>query len=195
MRVLGIDPGLTGGAAIIITGGDLDGKARMWGGVDLPTAGDAHKRRIDPFKLRDWIIAGRPDIGFIERAQAFPGMHASSVFVYGRAVGALETCVRMCNVPLHVVEPSMWKKYFELPGVQKVGAAKAKEAARQLVIAGLDEATRHMTLKKDHGIAEAALIAMYGADMIERGEISLRRDPAQTDMVRSLLPQGMVPDV
>ena len=166
MRVLGIDPGLVGGVACLITGHDLESATpRLVDAIDVPTFGDDAKRRVDAVALRRWVIAMRPDRAFIERAQAMPDQGSSSGFHYGRAVGYLEAVVQTCNVPLYLVEPRAWKRYFELP------PGGDKEAARQLALRIIPEADKRITLKKHHGRAEAALIAAYGADLFEMGTV------------------------
>lgn len=172
MRILGIDPGLVGGAAIIITGDDLDGPPRIWDAIDIPTKGVDAKRRVDVLALSRWIVAGRPDLAFIERAGTMPGQGIASGFVYGRAVGALEAAVILANVPLDIVEPRIWKAHFGLIGADK-------DASRQMILTGIPDAVKWLDRKKDHGRAEAILIAMYGADN------AASIDSGRSDQVRS----------
>lgn len=180
MRILGIDPGLSGGVAILITGGDLDGPCRCWGAIDIPTMGEDVKRRVDAKEFERFIRAGIPDHAVIERAGIMPSQGASSGFRYGRAVGALEAVVHCCNVPLAIVEPQAWKKHFGLPG--KLKATDAKEQARLAALRVLPSAAEFFKLKKDHGKAEALLIAMWLADTM-REPIPLSR--RSNDIVRA----------
>ena len=165
MRILGIDPGLTGGVAVLITGDDLDGPARLSDAADIPTKGENAKRRVDVLELTRWIVAHRPDVAFIERAGVMPQQGIASGFIYGRAVGALEAATVLAHVPLHIIEPRIWKQTFGLKGDDK-------EAARQAVLRVLPTAEPLIMRKKDHGRAEAALIAMYGADLIAAGKLA-----------------------
>lgn len=165
MRILGIDPGLTGGCSILITGGDLDGEARIFDVIDIPTRGDAAKRRVDVIELSRWIIAGRPDRAFIERAGVMPFQHPHSGFIYGRAVGALEAAVILAHVELEVIEPAVWKRHF--------GLSKEKAAARAALFSIMPRAAAVMPRAKDHGLAEATLIAMYGADLLSQRQSDL----------------------
>ena len=79
-----------------------------------------------------------------------PKQGASSGFKYGRAVGALEATIVLCAVPIQIVEPSVWKRYWHLAG-------KDKERARQRALELFPSAHALLTRKK-----EAALIALYG---------------------------------
>ena len=150
MIILGIDPGINGGAAI------WNGDTKNLYARDLPTVGEGPKRRINVQELWAWL--DRPegiDHCFLERAQALPKQGSSSGFLYGRAVGALESVVGCLNIPITIIESSAWKKHHNLK-------KSDKEASRQRAIQLLPAFSLLMPRKKDHGIAEAALIAIYG---------------------------------
>lgn len=102
-----------------------------------------------------------PQHAVIERAQAMPDQGASSGFLYGRAVGALEALVEPMMIPLTVIEPTAWKKSHAL-------IKRGKEDSRQRAIR-LFPGSAGFERKLDHNRAEAALIAWYGI-MLLRGE-------------------------
>lgn len=159
-RVCGIDPGLSGGLAII-KAGPLT--AQLLTAIDIPTAGEDAKRRVDVSQVVRWLQEYEPDYAFIERAQAMPDQGASSGFNYGRAVGYLEaTCLAMF-IPLHIIEVRAWKKVYSLPGKTNGGA----EMARQRVIQLFPDKAHLFARKKDHGRSEAVLIACYGAALVD----------------------------
>lgn len=162
MRALGIDPGLNGGAAILEVG--EGGRARLIAAIDLPTYGENAKRRIDMAQLQRWILLYKPDVGFIERAQAMPDQGASSGFIYGRAVGALEACIVCSGVELHLVEASVWKRAASIPG-----GASGKEASRFLA-KRLWPGSALFDLKKHHQRAEAALLAKHGLERLPQSQ-------------------------
>lgn len=97
----------------------------------------------------------QPTHALIERAQALPKQGASSGFKYGRAVGAIEAAITLCSIPAEIVEPSAWKRFWKLPG-------KDKESGRQRALQLFPAAHALLARKKDHGRAEAALLALYG---------------------------------
>jgi len=155
MNILGVDPGIRGGLAIIAI--DANGAAPcLIDAIDIPVAGVGAKERIDVLAIRDWIAQHAPQHALIERAQAMPKQGASSGFKYGRAVGAIEAVIACGAIPLAIVEPSIWKKFHRLPG-------KDKEAGRQRALQLFPNAHALLARKKDHGRAEAALIALAGA--------------------------------
>lgn len=152
MKVLGVDPGIRGGLALVELSGAMP---VIVDAIDSPVIGTGAKERVDVIAIRKWIEHHRPDLALIERAQAMPKQGASSGFKYGRATGSLEAAIILSAVPLELVEPSMWKRALRLPG-------KDKEAARQRALEVFPTARSLLTRKKDHGRAEAALIALFG---------------------------------
>jgi hypothetical protein len=138
--ILGIDPGVTGGIAFLLSSGAIE-------------AGD-----VDTLVRR--IRNQRPRLAIVERAQAMPKQGVSSTFKYGTAFGALCAVTALLEIPTHLVTPAKWKKHFNLDS--------DKEKSRALAIR-LWPGCRLFERKKDHGRAEAALIARYGAEVLYPG--------------------------
>ena len=152
-HILGIDPGIRGGLAIISSN---DGAApTLVDAIDIPTVGTGAKERVNVLLIQEWLLQHGPTFAFIERGQAMPRQGASSGFKYGRSVGSAEATITLCGIPLEIVEPSVWKRFFKLPG-------KNKKAARQKAIALFPTAHQFFARRKDHQRAEAALLALYG---------------------------------
>lgn len=61
----------------------------------------------------------------------------------------------LCAVPLEIIEPTAWKRFWKLP-------PKDKERSRQRALELFPSAHSLLARKLDHGRAEAALIALYG---------------------------------
>lgn len=158
MIVLGVDPGLSGGIAAVQA--DPGGGARLLDVISVPTTGTKAKRRVDVVQVVGFIFKLSPTHAVIERAQAMPEQGASSGFIYGRAVGALEAAIEGMQIPLTVIEPTAWKKAHAL-------IKRGKEDSRQRAIR-LFPGTAAFARKLDHNRAEAALIAWYGI-MLLRG--------------------------
>jgi Holliday junction resolvasome RuvABC endonuclease subunit len=154
MIVAGIDPGIRGGLAVVeITDGAASGLVEC---IDIPVVGTGAKERVDVATIRNFIDRHKPIRALIERAQAMPQQGASSGFKFGRATGAIEAAITLCSIPVEIVEPSVWKRFWRLPG-------KDKESSRQKALQLFPAAHAALARKKDHGRAEAALIAPYGA--------------------------------
>jgi crossover junction endodeoxyribonuclease RuvC len=153
MKILGCDPGIRGGLAIVKI---IDGAApQLIDAIDIPTVGVGAKERVDPIAIRTWIKTHQPQHALIERGQAMPKQGVSSTFKFARAIGAIETVVACCGIPLTIVEPTTWKKFHQLRGGEK-------ETSRQRALQLFPTAHALLARKKDHGRAEAALIAISG---------------------------------
>jgi Holliday junction resolvasome RuvABC endonuclease subunit len=156
-RILGVDPGIHGGLAIV----ELDGAApQIIDTIDIPVAGSGAKERVDAIALRNWIMQRRPDHAVVERGQAMPRQGASSGYKFGRSVGAIEAVIACCVVPLTIVEPSMWKKFHGLHKAPGQTATAIKEMSRQRALMLFPAAHHLLSRRMDHGRAEAALIAL-----------------------------------
>jgi Holliday junction resolvasome RuvABC endonuclease subunit len=159
VNILGVDPGIRGGLAIVAI--DANGAApQLVDTIDIPVSGVGAKERVDVLAIRSWITQHAPQHALIERAQAMPKQGASSGFKYGRAVGAIEAVIACCAIPLTIVEPASWKKFHALRGGEK-------EAGRQRALQLFPAAHDLLARKKDHGRAEAALIALFGIQRVQ----------------------------
>jgi crossover junction endodeoxyribonuclease RuvC len=148
MIVLGVDPGVSGAVAFFYPG---IGRVSVH---DVPVAGG----EISAPHLATLIRTHAPSLAVIERVSAMPGQGVSSCFNFGRSYGDVRGVIGALNIPLHYVTPSTWKKYFKL--------SSDKELSRKLAIQRFPAVADHFARKKDDGRAEAALIALYGAEVL-----------------------------
>lgn len=153
MIIVGIDPGLRGGAACIEA--TRGGRPILLDAIDLPVSGEGAKKRIDVLALTQWLLTHMPDYAYIERAQAMPDQGASSGFIYGRAVGACEATLQHVGASLCIIEASAWKKTLGLKGGDK-------EGSRQWVIHRFPSKASLFARKLDHNRSEAVCIAWCG---------------------------------
>jgi crossover junction endodeoxyribonuclease RuvC len=158
MKVLGIDPGLSGACALLEM---ADSDASLIDVIDVPITGSGAKQSVDVIQLQEWLQRHGPRHAAVERSQAMPRQGSSSGFKYGRCTGALEATLLLCGVPLIIVEPSKWKRHFHLHGADK-------EGARLLTIRMFPREHRFFARRKDHNRSEAVLIGIYGAGMVPR---------------------------
>jgi crossover junction endodeoxyribonuclease RuvC len=155
--IVGIDPGIRGGLAVVTI---QNGSApQLVDAIDIPVTGVGAKERVDVLAIRDWVMRHAPQHVVLERAQAMPKQGSSSGFKYGRAVGAIEAAIALGEIPLTIIEPTAWKKFHALRGGDK-------EGGRQRALQLFPHAHALLTRKKDHGRAEAALIALYQINRI-----------------------------
>lgn len=161
MRVVGVDPGISGAVAVYDTVGASDA-------IDLPTIGEGPGEMLDAKILLKTILVWCPDIIICERAQSMPEDGASRAFKYGKGFGQLLAVVQITGVPWTLVSPRAWKKFFNL--------SKDKELSRQLALRTFPDLHEKLKFKYTHQRAEALLIAKYGA--IDEPATKKKRDKA-----------------
>lgn len=157
MIYIGVDPGLTGGVAMIVPEMGVNV-------IDMPTVeyskAGAVKRAVDCNGLAKWLgprIGGIAITLFIERVNAMPGQGVSSMFSLGMSFWGVVGVAAGLGIPVELVEPRAWKRYF--------GLGPDKDQARGL--ASRLYPSVDLSKKKDHGRAEALLIARYGMEKIQ----------------------------
>lgn len=169
MIALGVDPGLSGGLAIV-SGDHMRGSCLVQA-IDVPVIGLGAKRRVDVTRVLAFLQKYKPGFALIERAQAMPEQGASSGFHYGRAVGSLEACIMGMQIPLEIVEAASWKAVHGLRGLKgrdgkPLKQNEVKEASRQRAkMLWPAESDRMLYLHGHHNRAEAALIAAFGIEL------------------------------
>jgi hypothetical protein len=90
----------------------------------------------------------------VERVGPMPKQGVSSTFKFGRGLGLVEGVLGGALVPISYVSPAVWNRHF--------GLAADKEQARQKAIKIWPASAADLfSRKKDHGRAEAALIALW----------------------------------
>ena len=157
MRILGVDVGLTGAVAVV----ELCANGpHVIAVTDMPVVGVGARRRVDAIALQEWLLKTGPNHAIVEAAQAFPRQGVSSVYRYARAVGAAEGVIAACGISIEYVSPAQWKRAFHL--------SADKEASRALAIARFPGAHEFFQRKRDHGAAEACLLALYGLQTVLR---------------------------
>lgn len=162
MRVLGIDPGLSGGVALMLN--DVFGSFELPLAFAMPTneivRNSKTKNSLDQRELFEALkLYFEPgSVAYIERVGAMPGQGTSSMFSFGRTVGATEALVMACGYRIEYVAPAVWKKRFKLGK----GKDESLEAARRF---WPSRASQLFPRKKDEGVAEACLIARYGMEL------------------------------
>ena len=155
MIILAIDPGITG--AIAFYDPSNPGRVAVF---DMPVLdGD-----VNPHALRHHIQTFKPDAAIIEHVSPMPKEGVRSVWRFASAFTTACVVVKLEHVSLTLVTPARWKKAMGL-----VGGKDGKEQARERAIDKFPLCAQHFNLKKHHGRAEAALLAVY-ADNIMRGK-------------------------
>ena len=149
--ILGIDPGLDGGLAII-SGSEIE----LLETVPTEPKGGFIKRQVDAQKLSNILRVYPISVCYLERVASRPGQGVGSVFSFGDTYGAIRGVLGALNIPTYTVAPQTWKK--ELKISSKDDSLKAIKELYPLL----------KMRKKDHNIAEALLLALYGKNEREK---------------------------
>lgn len=154
MIILAIDPGVSG--ALAFYDSNTSGRVAVF---DMPILDG----NVNPHALLHHVQTFKPDGAIIEQAAPHPKEGVKSVWRFAAAFTVACTVVRLQHITLRLVTPSQWKKTMGLPG-----GREGKEASRLRAIDSFPLCAQHFNLKKHHGRAEAALLALY-ADSQLRG--------------------------
>tara|TARA_B000000532_G_C18845357_1_gene396977 strand:+ start:54 stop:542 length:489 start_codon:yes stop_codon:yes gene_type:complete len=155
MRIIGIDPGLSGGIAIL---DDL----KVFDIFDMPvmSEGKKNKNQLNSAQLvniiKKHIVSGDTFV-IVEQVGAMPGQGVTSMFNFGQTFGSIKGVCAALDLPIFYVRPTKWKKHFELIN-------SSKDASRTKVIEMYPSISSRFTKKKDVNKADAILIARYFRD-------------------------------
>lgn len=153
MISVGVDPGF-GGAICWLEGST----ATVF---DMPVVpGPKGRTQLNYWALLEILRrpAGvdEPITVWVEQVASRPGQGVSSVFRFGQQLGAIEMAAVACRHELRYVTPAVWKRAF--------GLSADKGVARSVAMQRFPGIADMFRLKKHDGRAEAALIALYGAE-------------------------------
>jgi len=145
--IIGIDPGQSGGAAML----NEDGGWR--GGIRMPILLHGKRKLVNPRVLSDLVgPAHKISAIVLEQVNAYPGQGSVSGFNFGRHTGSVETWALSMGCPVHWFTPAVWKK--------AMGLSKDKRASLDKARLEFGEHDR-WTVGLNDGIAEAGLIALH----------------------------------
>lgn len=149
---LGVDPGVTGGLALLMH----DGTALSWLSMPDGEAGIVMgvRKLMDTARARHTVGDLMRFHGIVERVHASPQMGVSSAFTFGRNKGAVLAALAALDVPVDEVTPVVWQKAMGViyPKGEKRDKNVSKRRAAQLF----------PSLTIYHHNADALLIAEYG---------------------------------
>ena len=147
MIVLGVDPGATGGLALVHSQ-----TRQLIGGRRMPSMKVRGKSIVDAGEVHHWLDAVKPSFAIVEQVHAMPRQGVSSSFSFGRSTGAIEALAMIHTDRMDWVTPAVWKKYCGL------GKQKRDSLDRAKLAFGDEFVWRALA---DDGIAEAALMALW----------------------------------
>ena len=153
MKIIGIDPGLSGAIAILEN-------TKVLAIFDMPVMaeGKKNKKQLNSAQLVN-ILKENADINkesfvVVEQVNAMPGQGVTSMFNFGQTFGAIKGVCAALNLPIFFVRPSKWKKHFELINA-------SKDSSRTKVIEMYPSLSSQLSKKKDVNKSDAILIARF----------------------------------
>ena len=141
MRIIGIDPGLSGAIAVL---DDL----KIFDMFDMPvmSEGKKNKNQLNSALLvsimKKHILSNGDTFVIVEQVSAMPGQGVTSMFNFGQTFGAIKGICASLNLPIFYVRPTKWKKHFELINA-------SKDASRTKVIEMYPSISDRLRKKKD----------------------------------------------
>tara|TARA_B100000780_G_scaffold185613_1_gene130356 strand:- start:1472 stop:1963 length:492 start_codon:yes stop_codon:yes gene_type:complete len=153
MRIIGIDPGLSGAIAIL-----EDSKIKELFDMPVMPDGKKNKRQLNSALLvkliKDNIQNLEDTVMVVEQVNAMPGQGVTSMFNFGQTFGAIKGICAALGLPIFLVRPAKWKKHFELIN-------SSKDASRTKAIEMYPSFSEQLSKKKDVNKSDAILIARY----------------------------------
>ena len=153
MRVIGIDPGLSGAIAIL-----EDNKVLQIFDMPVMAEGKKNKRQLNNAQLvniiKDNTQGSEEKAVVVEQVNAMPGQGVTSMFNFGQTFGAIKGICAALNLPVFFVRPTKWKKHFELIN-------SSKDSSRTKAIEMYPSLSNQLSKKKDVNKSDAILIARY----------------------------------
>jgi crossover junction endodeoxyribonuclease RuvC len=154
MKIIGIDPGLSGGIAILENN-------KVLNTFDMPvmSEGKKNKRQLNSAQLVTLIkknINSNEEevVVVVEQVNAMPGQGVTSMFNFGQTFGAIKGVCAALELPIFFVRPSKWKKHFELIN-------SSKDSSRTKAIEMYPALSNQLAKKKDVNKSDAILIARF----------------------------------
>ncbi|MEK9544768.1 MAG: crossover junction endodeoxyribonuclease, partial [Pelagibacteraceae bacterium] len=141
MIIIGIDPGLSGGIAVL----DNNKVLELF---DMPVMADGkkNKKQLNSALLAKLIKESTSNTSesavIVEQVNAMPGQGVTSMFNFGQTFGAIKGICATLELPIFFVRPSKWKKHFELIN-------SSKDASRTKAIEMYPHLAEKLSKKKD----------------------------------------------
>jgi len=159
VRVLGVDPGAAGAVAFLEIAGPVVTDLEV---IDLPVHKIGKRSRLDEYALAreiDARLKGDPfRAAIIEQGGVRPQNGRIGAAAFWLGLGAIRGILAANFIPIEIVTPAGWKQALRVTG--------DKDASRLRASAIFPRWSGLWARARDHGRAEAALIALHGANRL-----------------------------
>lgn len=152
MKFIGIDPGLDGAVAILPDGILIDTPT-----LTVQGKGKSKKREYAVASMVQTLIGRASSESWcaLEKIHAMPGQGVTSMFSMGVGLGLWRGILAALFIGHEEPTPQRWQK------VMLDGMGKGKDASRLRAIQLFPQLADQLSRKKDHGRADALLLAEY----------------------------------
>lgn len=157
-RILGVDPGLSGGWALI----DETGKIISVSNFPTKQVKKSGKlsTQLDGHQLAFEFDCAAPTVAFVENVSSRP--RQAGQFQFGINAGMVHGIIYALGIDMHLVAPASWKGVVGLKRGEEDTKREMKTQARAMAATLFPAHAKSFARVKDDGVAEAALIALYG---------------------------------
>ena len=164
IRILGIDPGLSGGWSVV----SHDGRLMGTGGFPVHTVKKNGKPsvQLDGRALADLLNTTCATHAFVEAVSSRP--RQAGQFQFGVNCGLIHGILHANSVELKMVAPATWKSVYGIKREENETKSEKKTQAREVAASLYPNQAERFKRVKDDGAAEATLIALYGLYVLQR---------------------------
>ena len=167
MSVIGVDPGLGGGLALLTN----DGQIERCDDMPVIASGPKNRRDYDRQACWDWLMKARlsakiqqePLLLVLEQLQPMPRNGSIAAFKLGGGLELWATGAVAAGIALERVRAKKWQKAMSVGSGEKASLARARELFPNAPL----------KLEKHSGRAAALLLAEYGRRYLGKTEKSL----------------------
>lgn len=146
---IGIDPGKSGGFAIIVTdgGGFQHIAVHAWDDTEFVE---------QMAEIAESVESGVRVRTCLEKVGAMPGQGVTSMFNFGKSAGFIEGVLKAYKIPYQLIPPAKWKKEFSLDHSKQKSVEVAERLFQDVSLMRTSKCR-----KASDGMAEALLMAEY----------------------------------
>ena len=167
-RILGIDPGKSGGFAIY-----EDNQMFPWAFGDM----------VEAAAVLETLIPRLIDFAVLEKVGAAPGQSPRSMFAFGENYGFWQALLIYNKIPHRLISPQEWQR-----GIPNAKSRANKTAHKNALKA--EAFRRYPELKVTHAVADAILICDYARKLAHVDEIKLRREKQELEFAPVPMPKN-----
>ena len=153
MKIIGIDPGLSGAIAIL-----ENNKVEKIFDIPVMPEGKKNKRQLNSAQLVKLLkdnVSNKEEVAIVvEHVTAMPGQGVTSMSNFGQTFGAIKGICAAMGLPIFFVRPAKWKKHFDLIN-------SSKDSSRTKAIEMYPSLSDQLSKKKDVNKSDAILIARF----------------------------------